>query len=346
MPGANYAFMSAYLKSEEAKVVSGDHVDRMMNTPSIQDALATIAGTDIGDYFGEVSVNTFDDLDEYLWRYLAECIARIEAFRLLPGDMFKIMRAYLVKYDVFNIKAALCGIMAGKKVKMIPLGIIYSSGLLRKLSETENIDDIIEVLIKGKLENYGAILGEYRAEQGVKSRLSTEAKLDGEYYKSLLNMTRRVKDGSILAEAFGLLIDLTNLQIASRAIVENIGLGAAESITASGYMLSAEVMRELLPLKLTDVSGRLGNTLYRGVAEEISTSYNRTQSITNIDEIIDRYKFSMVKEILSPRVLSTSVIVWYLIVKELEIRNLRLILKAMFDNVSLEEIKQYLVGLS
>jgi len=37
------------------------------------------------------------------------------------------------------------------------------------------------------------------------------------------------------------------------------------------------------------------------------------------------------------------VLAWYLIVKESEIRNLRLVLKATFDNIPVEEIKGYLV---
>lgn len=343
MLDTKYAFISAYLKGGEAKAMTADHVNMMAKTSSIREALASIADTDIGDYLEEVPIKTFDDLDEYLWRYLAEYIAHIEAFKFLPGDILKVLRAYTVKYDVSNIKAALNGILTGKKANMIPLGVIYNYGLLDELSSAENIGGIIELLIKCKLGDYASVLKEYKIDEGVKSRLLAEAKLDGEYYNNLSNMTRGVKDGFVLAKAFGLIIDLTNLQIASRAIIEDIGSEAAECIITGGYMLSAEVIRELLPLKLTDVPSKLGNTLYRDVAEEVSSSYNRTQSITSVAEIIDKYKFSLVKEILSPRVLSPLVIAWHLILKELEIRNLRLILKAMFDNIPLEEIRQYLV---
>ncbi len=343
MLDARYAFISAYLKGAEAKVVTPDHVARMAKTSSIRDALAIITDTDIGDYLEEVPVKTFNDLDEYLWRYLGECVTHIEAFKFLPGDVHKVLRAYIVRYDVSNIKAALHGILTGKKANMIPLGIIYNYGLLGKLSSAENIDGIIELLIKCKLGDYASVLKEYNIEEGVKSRLLAEAKLDGAYYNNLLNMTKGIKDGFVLAKAFGLIIDLTNLQIACRAIIEDIGLEAAECMIAGGYMLSAEVIRELLPLKLSDMPRRLEDTQYRDVAEEVSTSYNRTQSITSVEEIIDKYKFSLVKGILSPRVLSPLVIAWYLILKELEIRNLRLILKAMFDNIPLEEIRQYLV---
>jgi len=356
---ARYAFISAYLKGGEAKVVTPDHVARMAKTSKIRDALAIITDTDIGDYLEEVPINTFDELDECLWRYLGECIAHIEAFRSLPCDILSVLRIYIVKYDIANIKAALHGILTGKKANMISLGIIYNYGLLGELSSAKNIDAIIEVLIKCKLEDYVSLLNEYKPSKEVKSRLLAEAKLDGTYYNNLLNMTKSVKDGfilakasfvtsgvsggSVLAKAFGLIIDLTNLQIACRAIIEDIGLEAAECIIAGGYMLSAEVIRELLPLKLSDIPPRLEDTQYRDVAEEVSSSYDRTQSITSVEEIIDKYKFSLVKGILSPKVLSPLVIVWYLILKELEIRNLRLILKAMFDNIPLDEIRQYLV---
>ncbi len=343
MLDARHAFISAYLKGAEAKVVTPDHVARMAKTSSIRDALAIITDTDIGDYLEEVPVKTFNDLDEYLWRYLGECFAHIEAFKFLPGDVLKVLRAYIVRHDVSNIKAALHGILTGKKANLIPLGIIYNYGLLDELSSAEDIDGIIELLIKCKLGDYASVLKEYNIEEGVKSRLLVEAKLDGVYYNNLLNMAKGIKDGFVLTKAFGLIIDLTNLQIACRAIIDEVGLEAAECMIAGGYILSAEVIRELLPLKLSDMPRRLEDTQYRDVAEEVSSSYNRTQSITSVEEIIDKYKFSLVKGILSPRVLSPLVIAWYLFLKELEMRNLRLILKAMFDNIPLEEIRQYLV---
>jgi vacuolar-type H+-ATPase subunit C/Vma6 len=46
---------------------------------------------------------------------------------------------------------------------------------------------------------------------------------------------------------------------------------------------------------------------------------------------------------LSPRVMTPLMIVWYLVLKELEVRNLRLVLKATFDNIAVDAIKDYLV---
>ena len=103
-------------------------------------------------------------------------------------------------------------------------------------------------------------------------------------------------------------------------------------------MISDKLLKDLLTSKLADIPRKLEGGSYQDVAREILSSYDKTSSITAVGEVIDKYKFRLVKDILSPRVLSPSVMAWYLILKEVEIRNLRLILKAIIDGVSLEEI--------
>ena len=343
MLDTRYPFLSAYLKGEEARLVTSNHINRMSKVSSIQDVLEIIKGTDVGGYLDGVLVGTFDDLDEHLWMYFDACLGRVEWFKPVPADILKILKTYTVKYDVLNIKAALQGISTGKQARRIPIGIIHNYGLFDELSSAENVDGIIEILTRCKLRNYASVLEECKIDGGAKSRLLAEARLDGEYYKNLLNMTKDVVDGVILSKAFGIIIDMKNLQVMLRAIITGIGPEAAEYTISGGYMISDAVVKDLISLKLTDIPGRLENTQYSKVVEEVVSSYDRTKSIAVVDEIIEKHKFRLSKEILSPRVLSPLMIAWYLILKEVEIRNLRLILKAMFDNISVKEIKNCLV---
>ena len=343
MPNTDYAFMSAYLKGEESKVVTPDHIGRMVKASNIQEVLRIIADTDIGSYLEEVPARNLEDIDECLWVYFARCLCRLQWLGFLTPDMLKILSAYVAKYDVFNIKAALQSILTVKKAKMIPVGIIHNNALLDELFNAENIDDIIELLTKCKLENYVPALKEYEVDGGAKSKLLAEARLDSEYYRSMLSVAKDVKDGPILAKAFGLIIDLINLQIVSRAIIEGMGGEAAEYTIAGGYILPDKVAAGLLSLKLPDAARRLQNTQYQDIANEVSTNYDKTKNITAVDEIIDKHKFRMLKELLSPRVLSPLVMAWYLILKEVEIRNLRLVLKTIVDGVPVQEIRNYLV---
>ena len=338
-----YAYMSAYLKGEEPKVVAASHIDRMSRMTSIQDALAVIRETDVGNYLEEFPIKTFDDLDQSLWRYLAHRIAHVESFKYLPNDMRKVSRGYVVRYDVSNIKAALQAISTGEKGRMIPVGIIHDNNLLDELFQVENLEGVGEILTRCRLGDYVPIVRGYEVTGGAKSKLMVEARLDGQFYHGLLGMARDVREGSVLAKAFGLVIDLTNLQIACRATIEGIGPEAGECFIPGGYIIGERALRDLLPLKLGDIPRRLDNSQYRDIANEVVNAYDKTKNITAVAEIIGKHKFILLQAMLAPRALSPLVMAWYLILKETEIRNLRLILKAIDDNAPAEEVKRYLV---
>ena len=342
MPDAKYAFMSAYLKGAEAKTVTYDQINGLPKTASPEEVLETIRDSDIGRFLEEVPIETFDDWDRYLWQYFGQRLEELEWLKLMPTDMRKILNAYRVKYDVINIKAALLSISAGKGANMVSVGVIHSRGLLDELSAAANVGDIMKVLSECDLGAYAAILGEYVAEEA-KSKFLTEAKLDREYYQGLLNLSRGIQDGPLLAKACGIIMDMVNLQLISRAVIEGIGPEAGELVISGGYLIPETVARDLLSRKLTDMPGILGGTQYRDIAEEVAASYSKTKSITAVGEVIDRHRFRLLREILSPRVMTPLMIVWYLIVKEVEIKNLRLVLKAAFDNIPVDEIKGYLV---
>jgi V/A-type H+-transporting ATPase subunit C len=226
---------------------------------------------------------------------------------------------------------------------LIPVGTIFDHGLLEELSAIRNLDGIIELLCYCKMGGYIPAVEGYEPTGGMKSKLLTEARLDSEYYKSMLKMARGIKDGAVLSKAIGLLIDLTNLQIASRSMIEGIGTDAVECTIPGGYMITEKDIQDLLSFKLTDMPQRLENPQYKQVAEEILISYGKTSNIIAVDETIDRHKFRLLKELLSPRLLSPLVMAWYLILKEFEMRNLRLILKTIADGIPTEAIKEYLV---
>ena len=93
-----HAYMSAYLKGEEPKVVASEHINKMLRASSLQDALAIIRETDVGNYLEELPVKTFDDLDEALWHYLAQCVSHVESCKLKAGQIRYVYKHRRVKY--------------------------------------------------------------------------------------------------------------------------------------------------------------------------------------------------------------------------------------------------------
>ena len=343
MLNPRYTFISAFLKGEETKIVTSEHIDKMMSASNLQDALAIIRETDIGSYLEDLPIRTFDDIDKCLWGYLAQRIRYVESLKFPPKEIRKLSRAYLMKYDIFNIKAALQGISADKKASMIPIGVIYNNSLLDELSNAENVDDIIQLLIECKLGDYVLALEQYKMSESAKSKLFAQTKLDNKYYENMVNVSKAISEGLVLSKTLGLTIDLANLQTITRAIIMGLGAGIAEYAIAGGYMIAGQAIKDLSSSELADVPTKLEGTPYQDIAKDILSSYETTRDISVVSEIIDKHKFRLAKEMLSSRLLSPLVMVWYLILKEIEIRNLRLAFKAIVDGIPLQEIKNYLV---
>ena len=74
MAGIGYAFISAYLKGEEAKILSSEHINTVIKSENIQDVIDSIRETDIGSYLEGLDIATFDEVDEQLWHYFNDSL--------------------------------------------------------------------------------------------------------------------------------------------------------------------------------------------------------------------------------------------------------------------------------
>ncbi|MBE9505718.1 MAG: V-type ATPase subunit [Chloroflexi bacterium] len=324
-------------------MVAGNHLDRLSRTTNVADALGVIRETDIGAYLEGATIRGFEDMDLALWTYFAERIAYIEAFKYMPADMRSVSRSFIVKYDVSNVKATLQGIVTGEKTPLIPIGAICDAGFLDELNESETMQDVADVLTQSRLPDFVPAIKAYDPAGGAKAKIAVESRLEGEYFHQFLKTASEIREGAALGKAYGLVIDLTNLGIACRAVVEGVGPAAGDYLIADGYIISEKTLRDVLPYKLPDIARRLDSPQYRDIASEIASAYDKSRSVTVIDEVLEKHKYAALRDLLSPRALSPLVMAWYLILKEIELRNLRLLLKAIYDGIAVEEVKRYLL---
>lgn len=346
MLDGGYAFISAYLKGEEAKTVAPGHLTGMGRAVRVQDILSAIGGTDIGAYLEGVPINTFDEVDRQLWTYFGGCVERLEWFSGIPEDIIRISRAYTAKYDVLNLKSFLQVTNSATNAIFVPVGTIYRKGQLDELQEATDVVAVMTVLNNCGLQDYAEVIREYDIEGGAKARRVTEVRLEELYQENLMTAAGKVKDGEVLTRVFGGSTDLKNLRIALRASIGGMSADAADYASSGGYMISRGMVAEMISVKPGEIAGKLEGTQYRTIVEEILTAYEREKNVSVIDEIIEKHGLTMMKDVLAPRVLSPLVAVWYLIIKEIEMRNVRLLCKAVFDNIPVDEVKEYLVTAS
>lgn len=342
-----YAFTSAYLKGEEARGIASSHIEgTVQRSRTVQEVLEVIKDTDIGEYlleFAPSGWSTFDEMDQSLGTYFENCLDRLNRFKL-PADMAKMLESYVNKYDILNVKTALRGILAETTYPLIPVGEIYRQDYFETVTGASNPEELSDVFVKINLSDFAVIVKEIK-EKDTRSTVEGEFKLNHLYFHKMLAALKHMGDGSILTKALGIIIDLANLYTVFRSVLGTKGL-SGEMIFDGGHMLTGDTVRELQSLKIGEIAGRLEYTEYYQLAQDIAKSYEKEGTVTVIDRIIERHKIRLLGDLLSPRALSPCNLFWYLIVKELEIRNARMIFKTLMDGVPLSEIRDYLVTAS
>ncbi|MBN2397742.1 MAG: V-type ATPase subunit [Deltaproteobacteria bacterium] len=337
-----YSFMAAYLKGEESRSVTSEQIGEVLQrSATMQDALEIIGETDIGLYLIDQPIPTFDDADEYLWRYLGECLRRFEGFRT-PPEMSRIAGLYIERHDVMNIRIALRMLLKRVPSALVPLGAIHSTGLLPELAAVREKEDISSILTQCSLGEYVRTVEEIN-EKETQSVTEGEATLQNLYYQRVLEAFEGMGDGHLLEKAIRTDIDMENLRTVFRVSLAG-GQAAGMPILRGGRMLSEGIVQELLTLKIGEITGRLENTGYHLLAQDISKGFEKDGVITMIDRILERYRFRMLYDLLSPRILSTVNMLWYLEIKELEVRNLRLTFKMLADGIPPTEIKELVIA--
>jgi vacuolar-type H+-ATPase subunit C/Vma6 len=267
----------------------------------------------------------------------------LEAFKYLPTTCARFPRPFVVKFDVANVKSTLQGIVTGDRTPLLPLCVIHDDGFSAEMQSSRPSRMWPTSSLRIRLADLAPAVKAYDPSGGAKAKIAVESKLESEYYHGLLKTARVVREGSSLAKAYGLVIDLANLGIVCRAVVEGIGTAAADFLISDGYIIEEKMLRDVLPYKLPDIPRRIALPQYRELTNEVANTYDKVKSVTVIDEVIESHKFATLRDLLSPRVLSPLVMAWYLVLKEIEVRNVRLVLKAIYDGVAVEEVKRYLL---
>lgn len=339
IPGPRSTFMMALLQSRAAGTVNADHVERLKGAADGSDARGILRGTDLGATLEGASHANARERDEFLWSYMDQQIALLEEGTFLPGEASVFARAYARKFDVANIKAVIQALAEGAKPALLPVGALHRGGFLDSLEAADTVEDVMEILARAGLEPFAAILRGSDAAPGWAESTALEA----EYHRSLGAAVRGLGGGKTLAHACGVILDLENLALFLRAVVGGWGAAAAARFIPPGYMLDTDDLKEALSLGLKEVSRRIENARYRAIAEEVAEAASGAAGMAATDDIIAKHRMDLLRGLLATQTSPACVAAWFLFVKETEVRNVRLLLKAVENGLSFERAGRCLV---
>lgn len=349
---ALYSYLLSLLQARMARIVTHKQLMQALKRNRIYDTLSDIEGSILGEYLSQ-KLSPETDLygaETLLWSHLESEIDLLFTIGLKDLNVF--VNSYIIKYDVKNIIHTVRGLVFNTRPsQLIPLGILRRRGLIEKLSEIENVDDLIYLLRKAGLHAYARTI--YDRKESIQAKDYKvlgiiEAELYKKYLLDLYATAKKIKrGGGLLRRAVWILIDVYNIVYVLRSVMLGLDKKVAEQILIEDTLkIPLSTLREALSQESIDRAIQLiGLTPYHSLAEKLNNvlSSNLPEPFTEA-VVLDW----MVKEIhlnLLSTPLSIQVVLDYLLSKEREISLMRLVYWGIWNNIPRETLEKYIAML-
>lgn len=287
-----------------------------------------------------------DDLLELaLNRNLAESFKKL--IRISPYELGLLIKEYTIRKDIEDIKTILRGKLTNADEKDI-LGSITAAGTLSydflvSLLKKESIE---EVLKSNKIIDF-AILGEglkYLNEK--KSLASIENLFDRYYYTHLLLFSRILpKEGNLFRNFLLEEVEILNILSILRLKRAKLGKDNLKNfVILSGNKTRDSRIMSLVNLEnIEEVSKALERTRYKNVVAKGIEELRKSGSLITVEAELYKYLFKQSTLFMHQHPLSIDIILGYMFAKDIETRNIKIIVKGKQLGLSEEFVESQLV---
>lgn len=326
--GTDFAYAIGRIRSIEKRLIDRARYDRIIDAPSIADALRLI--NESGYNFSEEKSQDAFYFDEVLKDEQNKVFSLFEDM-LKGDDTFKVFK---LKGDYHNVKVVLKSFLTGQK----PDETILVEG-------TGNWKEYEEYLLKGETDKVPQHIG-YAYKQALdayeKSGDARQIDLvcDSCYYKLAIDLALT---GSHRAIAIFLKTktDLVNIKTFLRIKALDLGADLLDRSLLPGGFIDPSVFTEAFEEDLDFFKGALKNTEYTDLVEDCVEDYTKRGNFTSSEKFMDDFLLGLVKK--SKHVpLGPEPLLGFLVGKEMEIMNLRIILTGKINNIKGNIIRERL----
>jgi V/A-type H+-transporting ATPase subunit C len=338
----NYPYVCTRVKGKKARLLSKETYARMlkMEIPSISRLLGE------GQYREEMlalgAKYSGADLIEMATRNnLASVYTQIIDFS--EGDLKKMICRFVDRWDVSNIKT----IIRGKSYcadeediveALIPAGS-FTTEFLRELCEKDSVEEVIESL---KDTIYYIAFEEAKCDEEFPPIACFEDALDHAYHEYMLETVPASTEPMKLFRMFlRLEIDIVNLRTLLRAR-EEVERIERDVFVAGGLELSKEELESLVPLSTEELIPRLQKYSFY---DEISGPLRdvKEKGLNEVMRALEKHHLKQASKYSHLHPLSILPVLDFLIAKESEVENIRIIARGKRDGLSEETIMDLLV---
>ena len=340
----NYSYTSARVKAKKSKLLKEEDYNKMlmMSVPEIShyisDAGYSKEMADLGNRYEGLS------LVEY-----ATYANMAKAFRSIlnssTGALSRMVNAYLTKWDFENLKTIMRGKKYGLPIEeiredLVPAGNLSMDDLDKMLSLT-TIEDILAAFSKKiHIVVPDDVISSYKT-NGILG--SIEDVLVKEYYKNLLaSISSSDRPTQIFRTYIKTCIDLKNVEPGLKFKADGItGDVVVEYWIPGGTEVDEKVMSQLAAAQ--DIQAAVNEMQQLRMYSEIKDSLSQDSTILDVVGVINKYRVELANKVGHMYPLSVIPVVDYMIHKENEVRNIRMIAHGTDSGLDRDTMKKLLV---
>ena len=335
---SNYAYAVTRVRAMKSKLLPKETYPRLLNM-GIDEITRFIQESEYKNDVDELAMKySGGDLAEHaLNRNLALTYDKL--LRITSGELNYLIVAYLKRYDIWNIKTLLRGILYNAPVEDILESLIsageFTYTFLSELAAKATYQEVIDAL---KETDYYPLLQEFDGT----NLAYIENELDKAYYSSLFAAIGkpRSKDRKLFARFIKLEVDVKNLGTLFR--LKRAGVEESDEIMPliieGGLELKSE---KLAPLPYEQFIDALRKTHYWDAISSVAGL--ETASLTTVESRLTRHSLESATTYSHVSPISIVPIMDYIIHKSNEVNNLRIIFRGKEAGLDDTLIKDQLV---
>lgn len=310
----------------EKNLLTSENLKRLIDTDNLNEAISSLNDTKYGELLQKL--DRYEDYEKALSQMLLNSYK--DMIKISPDE--NLVKYLEEKYNFHNLKVLLKELIQDEDYKSIyiDIGKIDLVKIKRNLKEDINQNDKYFSYAKKALDLY----------KENKDPQDIDLSLDKDFYEKLLEDSENLNYES-LVKFTKERIDLTNLKTLLRIKGQDQSVDLLEKALIDGGNIEKNLFRDSLNAEKTSYSNLFfKEKIYPQVkiALEEDDLYKAMQKI---EKIIDNHLMDFAKE--SKKVsYGPEVIMGYLISREMEIKNLRIILTAKLNSLSREFMEERL----
>ncbi|MFW5928659.1 MAG: V-type ATPase subunit [Thermoplasmatota archaeon] len=333
---ANFTYPNAKFRAHGNPFIKEENLKPLSESRNINEVYSNIREH---NYY--IPKEATEDINEVEKNLELDTINYIKkAYMATPNEAKPLVNAWLAKYDIKMTKRAVKAVSRGKEKeeidqKVLPVKMIDKS-LKDEIMSARNMQELLAILKNTELDEVLA------SKEWENNFFELDVALDKYLYEKMRQAVMQVEaeEKSPVKYFFGRYTDILNLKIVFRGIREDINEETLkDSLLPPG--------RELEKWKLENMVD--SSNLEEAMVELEGTSYSdlRTDSTSmsgfELEIYLDKKLLSTVSEILSQNILTVGPLIKYLVAKDLELRNLKILIRGLQEGMDSEKISSMMI---